>query len=64
MKKSRTEAVTVKMTQADLDRFLKCQAVNWPDIPLTRSSLILTLARLGCEQLEREYETKMKKPKG
>jgi hypothetical protein len=50
------------MTQADLDRFLDCREKNWPEMPLTRSSLILMLARIGCDRLE-EQQHKKKKPK-
>jgi hypothetical protein len=57
----RTIPVTVKMSQEDLDRFLECQHKNWPGVPITRSTLVLTLARMGCEWLEKQ--AKGKKPK-
>lgn len=56
----RTKSVTVKLSQADLDRFLACQRKKWPQLDISRSSLIRALANLGCDYLER---TK-KKPKG
>jgi hypothetical protein len=62
--KGRTVAVTVKMTQADLDRFLDCRSKNWPEVPLSRSSLVLMLARLGCDRLEEIAKEEKKKPKG
>lgn len=55
---NRTVAVTIKLSKTDLEKFLKCKEDNWKDVPITRSTLLLTLARLGCESLD-----KKKKPK-
>lgn len=55
----RTIAVTIKLSKADLERFEKCQQDNWPHIQISRSTLLLTLAKLGAERLELE---KHKKP--
>ena len=47
----RDTAVTIKMTQDDLKTFVKAGDQLWPGAPLTKSSLVLGLARIGAESI-------------
>lgn len=51
----RSISVTVKMTEQDVKMLEKAAAAIWPGAILTRSSIVLGLARLGAET---------RKPKG
>lgn len=42
-------SVTFKATAEDVALFKKAAAALWPDAPITRSSYVLALARLGAE---------------
>jgi hypothetical protein len=52
----RTEVVTVKMTPSDWEFLCKAeQALHSPEAPsLTRSTLVLTLAKIGAQRLLNE----------
>jgi hypothetical protein len=50
----RDVAISVKVTQDDLKTFQKAGDQLWPGAPLTRSSLVLGLARLGAESILRD----------
>jgi len=45
----RTTSVTVKMSEEDLKQLLKAAETIWPKAILTRSSVVLGLARIGAE---------------
>jgi hypothetical protein len=45
----RTTSVTVKMTPEDAALLEKAAAAIWPKAVLTRSSIVLGLARIGAE---------------
>ncbi len=45
----RTTSVTVKMTDDDLKQLLKAAEAIWPKAILTRSSVVLGLAKIGAE---------------
>lgn len=47
----RTTSVTVKMTEEDYDLMTKAAETIWPKAPLTKSSIILGLARMGAESV-------------
>jgi hypothetical protein len=44
-----TTSVTVKMTDEDLKQLLKAAEAIWPKAILTRSSVVLGLAKIGAE---------------
>ena len=46
----RTISVTVKMSEEDLKQLLKAAETIWPKALLTRSSVVLGLAKIGAEQ--------------
>ena len=45
----RTTSVTVKMSEADFDLLQEAADAIWPRALLTRSSIVLGLARIGAE---------------
>jgi uncharacterized protein (DUF1778 family) len=45
----RTVSITVKMSEEDNELFKKAAEAIWPGAPLTKSSVILGLARKGAE---------------
>jgi hypothetical protein len=45
----RTTSVTVKMSEQDFELMNKAAETIWPGAPLTKSSIILGLARMGAE---------------
>jgi hypothetical protein len=45
----RDTSVTVKMTEDDFKLFNKAAETIWPGAPVTKSSVILGLARMGAE---------------
>jgi len=45
----RTTSVTVKMSDDDLKLMLKAAETIWPKAILTRSSVVLGLAKIGAE---------------
>jgi hypothetical protein len=45
----RTASVTVKMSDEDLKQMLKAAETIWPKAILTRSSVVLGLAKIGAE---------------
>ena len=47
----RTTSVTVKMTAEDYDLLEKAADHIWPKAVLTRSSIVLGLARIGAESI-------------
>jgi hypothetical protein len=47
----RSTSVTVKMTQADSDLLAKAAETIWPGALLTKSSIVLGLARMGAESI-------------
>jgi hypothetical protein len=47
----RTTTVTVKMTAEDFALFTKAADHIWPKAILTRSSIVLGLARMGAESV-------------
>jgi hypothetical protein len=47
----RTTSVTVKMTEEDFKLFNKAAETIWPGAPVTKSSIILGLARMGAETI-------------
>jgi hypothetical protein len=47
----RTTSVTVKMTEEDFKLFNKAAETIWPGAPVTKSSIILGLARMGAEAI-------------
>jgi hypothetical protein len=58
----RTESVTVKMSEADWEIFARAAEHIWPGAPLSRSSIVLALARLGAKAaLGTESQTKPKR---
>ena len=47
----RTTSVTVKMTDADFELLQQAADAIWPKALLTRSSIVLGLARIGAESI-------------
>jgi hypothetical protein len=47
----RSTSVTVKMTQADSDLLARAAETIWPGALLTKSSIVLGLARIGAESV-------------
>jgi hypothetical protein len=45
----RTVSVTVKMAEEDLKQLLRAAEAIWPKAILTRSSVVLGLAKIGAE---------------
>jgi hypothetical protein len=45
----RTTSVTVKMSEQDFELMNKAAETIWPGAPMTKSSIILGLARMGAE---------------
>jgi hypothetical protein len=45
----RTVSVTVKMAEEDLKQLLRAAETIWPKAILTRSSVVLGLAKIGAE---------------
>jgi hypothetical protein len=45
----RTTSVTVKMTDEDLKQLLRAAETIWPKAILTRSSVVLGLAKIGAD---------------
>jgi hypothetical protein len=45
----RDVSITVKMSVEDQELFNKAAATAWPGAPVTKSSIILGLARMGAE---------------
>ena len=45
----RTTSVTVKMTEEDYELMTRAAEAIWPKAPMTKSSIILGLARIGAE---------------
>jgi hypothetical protein len=58
----RTASVTVKMTAEDLALLERAANTIWPKAVLTRSSIVLGLARIGADASLKE--TPKKKPRG
>lgn len=58
----RTTSVTVKMTAEDFTLLQKAADTIWPKALLTRSSVVLGLARIGAESVigSRSMKTKKK----
>lgn len=53
----RTTSVTVKMTSEDYALLQKAADTVWPKALLTRSSIVLGLARIGAEAVLKEKRT-------
>ncbi len=47
----RSIQISVKMEQKDEDLFLKAAGHIWPKAPMSRSAIILGLARIGAESV-------------
>jgi len=43
--------VNVRLSQADLDLLHRAAERRWPGVPLTKSTLLLTLAKLKAEEI-------------
>jgi hypothetical protein len=56
----RTTSVTVKMTAEDFTLLQKAADTIWPKAVLTRSSVVLGLARIGAESIMASRSTKRK----
>ena len=54
----RTTSVTVKMTAEDFALLAKAADHIWPKAVLTRSSIVLGLARIGAETVLKETKRK------
>ena len=50
--------VTVKMSKADLEQFQKTAQTLWPGLILTRSTMLLSLARLGVQHVQAGEKTR------
>lgn len=57
----RTTTVTVKMTADDFALFTKAADHIWPKAILTRSSIVLGLARIGAESVLPESKARSQK---
>lgn len=51
MEEKRNISATIKMSKADWDLMERAAAHIWPGAPITRSSLIVALARIGAESV-------------
>lgn len=54
----RSLSVSIKMTEEDLALFKKAADHIWPKAVLTRSSIVLGLARLGAEAVLKDSKRK------
>jgi len=54
----RTISVSVKMTEEDYERMTKAAEAIWPKAPLTKSSIVLGLARIGAESVLKSAKRK------
>jgi hypothetical protein len=54
----RTTSITVKMTAADWELLERAAEILWPRAPITKSSLLLTLAKLHAEGIIKEATAK------
>jgi hypothetical protein len=43
--------ISVKMEQKDFELFMKAAAHVWPKAPMSQSSIVLGLARIGAESV-------------
>ena len=50
----RTLSVTVKMSEDDLAMLLKAAGKLWPGAILTRSGIVLALAKIGAEKITKK----------
>ena len=63
VEEKRTEAATVRMTPTDVECFRKAAEILWPGAVVTKSGIVLGLARLCCaDVLKRGRRTKNNKP--
>jgi hypothetical protein len=51
----RTLSVTVKMSEDDLGQLMKAAAKIWPGAILTRSGIVLALAKMGVEKVLKKH---------
>jgi hypothetical protein len=54
----RTVGVSIKMSEEDLALFQKAASQIWPDAILTRTAVILGLARLGAKSVLSKHKHK------
>jgi len=54
MTATHTISVTVKMSESDWDQLARAAQIMWPGAPITKSSLLLTLAKLQAEAAPRK----------
>ena len=47
----RTISITIKMTEEDHELMNKAAETIWPKAPMTKSSILLGLARIGAESV-------------
>ena len=50
----RAVSVTVKMEASDWEEFQQCASLKWPGAIMSKSSLVLSLAKLGVEACHKE----------
>jgi hypothetical protein len=50
-KEKRTESITVRLSHADLALFHRAGKKRYGDAPLTKSTLLLSLARIGARSV-------------
>jgi hypothetical protein len=50
----RTLSVTVKMSEEDLAALMKAAARIWPGAILTRSGIVLALAKIGADKVQKK----------
>jgi hypothetical protein len=54
----RTVGVSIKMSEEDIALFTKAAAQIWPDAILTRTAIILGLARIGAKCVLSKHKQK------
>ncbi|MFZ0773226.1 MAG: hypothetical protein WCA49_23850 [Candidatus Sulfotelmatobacter sp.] len=54
----RTVGVSIKMSEEDIALFTKAAAQVWPDAILTRTAIILGLARIGAKSVLSKHKQK------